>query len=196
MNDNQVNDLKQLVVKPEAELELGPRDMVLNSGELVELELFGNLKKSISVEKFPGSILLRNYQQGEVICRQGEAGNSAFYIARSKDLESLFGRPLKNSTQSDQAAATAHILGGATRQARPSSWWQRIFSSSPEIVEENPVFISYLSIKLLWFPLSLERTGGHPAVIRIKFLRSAGDAYSLLERRWIVNIKADRIETC
>ena len=69
MNDNQVNDLKQLVVKPEAELELGPRDMVLNSGELVELELFGNLKKSISVEKFPGSILLRNYQQGEVICR-------------------------------------------------------------------------------------------------------------------------------
>ena len=137
MNDN----LKKLVVKPEAELELGPRDMVLNSGELVELELFGNLKKSISVEKFPGSILLRNYQQGEVICRQGEAGNSAFYIARSKDLESLFGRPLKNSAQSDQAAATAHILGSAAQQARPRSWWQRIISPSAEIVEENPVFI-------------------------------------------------------
>jgi CRP-like cAMP-binding protein/Fe-S-cluster-containing hydrogenase component 2 len=145
MNDTrQANELKQLLVKPEAKLEMGPRDMVLNSEELVELELFGNLKKPISVEKFPGSILLRKYQQGEVICRQGEAGNSAFYIARSKDVESLFGRPLKNTTQFDQAAATAHILGGATRQARPRSWWQRLFSSSREMddrAKDKPVFI-------------------------------------------------------
>ncbi|MFP6753774.1 MAG: cyclic nucleotide-binding domain-containing protein, partial [Pirellulaceae bacterium] len=145
MNDvPQVASLKTIVVKPEVELELGPRDMVLNSEEIEKLELFGNLKKPISVEKFPGSIVLRNFQQGEVICRQGEAGNSAFYITRSIDLEDLFNRPLESTSQSDQEVATAHILGGSSVQARPSSWWQRLFSSSPKttgVPEDNPGFI-------------------------------------------------------
>ena len=140
----QVESLKTIVVKPEVELELGPRDMVLNSEELEKLELFGKLKKPISVEKFPGSIVLRNFQQGEVICRQGEAGNSAFYITRSIDLETLFNRPLESTTQSEQEVATAHILGGASVQARPRSWWQRLFPSSPKTAdtpEDNPGFI-------------------------------------------------------
>ena len=145
MNDvPQAPSLKTIVVKPEVELELGPRDMVLNSQELVLLELFGNLKKPISVEKFPGSILLRNYQQGEVICRQGEAGNSAFYIAKARDLETLFGRRLKTTQTPDQPVATAHILSGSTQQARPRSWWQRLLpfsnGASAEAVE-TPIFI-------------------------------------------------------
>jgi CRP-like cAMP-binding protein/Fe-S-cluster-containing hydrogenase component 2 len=96
------------------------------------------------VEKFPGSILLRNYQQGEVICRQGEAGNSAFYIAKARDLETLFGRQLKTAQTPDQPVATAHILSGSSKRARPRSWWQRLLRSSKagaEVSPDTPIFI-------------------------------------------------------
>ena len=44
--------LKSLTVKPEVPLELGSGDRLLNSAELAGFELFGNLKKQVSVEKF------------------------------------------------------------------------------------------------------------------------------------------------
>ena len=83
--------LKPLTVKPEVELELGSGDQLLNSEELVGFELFGGLKKRVSVEKFPGAIVLRRFSAGDVICRQGEAGNSGFYITRSEDVAKVVG---------------------------------------------------------------------------------------------------------
>jgi CRP-like cAMP-binding protein/Fe-S-cluster-containing hydrogenase component 2 len=136
--------LKTIVVKPEVALELGPRDMLLDSTELTQLELFSQLKKPISVEKFPGSIVLRNFQPGDVICRQGEAGSSAFYITKSDDLTAVFSRPLAApADQVTQPVATAHILAGSTTRARSRSWWQKILplSKSSNVEAAVPDFI-------------------------------------------------------
>ena len=94
---------KTISAKPEAELVPRRGDEVLNWDELSLLDLFGNLKKKISVEKFPGSIVLRRFRLGEIICRQGERGHTAFYIARAEDIRKL--REFQSQPrQSDSAA--------------------------------------------------------------------------------------------
>ena len=111
--------------KPEAELAPRAGDEILRSDELQQFELFANLKKPISVEKFPGSIVLRRFRKGDVICRQGDHGHSAFYIVRGGDMQKLHALRSSRSgaTSSDQAAgdtssrqvATAYILSGQAK---------------------------------------------------------------------------------
>jgi hypothetical protein len=67
----------------------GSGDEVLKKTELEQLGLFRQLRKMPGVEEFPNSIVLRKYSAGDVICFQGEPGNSAFYILNTEDLYRL-----------------------------------------------------------------------------------------------------------
>lgn len=140
--------------KPEAELAPRPGDEVLRSDELQQFELFAKLKKPISVEKFPGSIVLRRFRKGDVICRQGDRGHSAFYVVRTGDMRKL--RALRASrggedraAPDEQAAedgsprqvATAYILSGQAKASSSgflSKWFSR---RSPKEVQAHPQFI-------------------------------------------------------
>ena len=136
--------------KPAAELAPRKGDEILRSDELQQFELFANLKKPVSVEKFPGSIVLRRFGKGAVICRQGDRGHSAFYIVRADDMQKLRdfrarrgGETTESAkTSIDQATvdtsarqvATAYILTG---QAKASSGFlSKLFAPKPRGAEQ------------------------------------------------------------
>ncbi len=74
---------KQLM--PAAELEPRERDLHLTEEQFLRLSLFAQMKKKPSIDKFPGTLVLRRFRKGEVICQQGEAGWTAFYILTTED---------------------------------------------------------------------------------------------------------------
>lgn len=138
--------------KPEAELAPRDGDSILHSDELQQFELFASLKKPISVEKFPGSIVLRRFRKGDVICRQGDRGHSAYYIVHAKDMRKLNefragsapdNETAEDGTQADDSnrqAATAYILSG---QAKASAgFFSKMFSrDSQSVKRDQPQFI-------------------------------------------------------
>src|SRR5712691_8945661 len=75
--------------KPPAVLEPRPGDEALTIEELRHLSVFANLSKPPDLEQFPGAVLLRRYCQGNAICRQNDAGWTAFYILTKQDLLEL-----------------------------------------------------------------------------------------------------------
>jgi Fe-S-cluster-containing hydrogenase component 2/CRP-like cAMP-binding protein len=78
---------KQLMPRPEWERR--DSDVELSDEQFARLSLFAQLKRKPSLDKFPGSLILRHYQKGDVICRQGEAGWTAFYILTTDDVLGL-----------------------------------------------------------------------------------------------------------
>jgi CRP-like cAMP-binding protein len=74
---------KQLM--PRAELESRDSDIRLTDEQFLKLSLFTQLKRKPTLDKYPGALVLRHFKKGEVICRQGEAGWTAFYILTSAD---------------------------------------------------------------------------------------------------------------
>lgn len=140
---------KKISSKPEAELAPRRGDEVLSSEELQQFELFAQLKKPISVEKFPGSVVLRKFRKGATICRQGDRGHSAFYIASAEDLRRL--EALRSggdvpavtadvSDSSKRRVATAYLLSGAAVAA--PRFFSRLFAGRPRAAQRaQPTFI-------------------------------------------------------
>src|SRR3954453_11188755 len=54
-----------------------------------KLSLFAGLKGKTDLEKFPGTLRVRHYNSGDAICRQGEAGWTAFYILTTEDVQNV-----------------------------------------------------------------------------------------------------------
>lgn len=86
---------KKREVKRNPVADLVPRrqDVFLPPEKLIafrdSVELLRARKPEVSVDKFAGALVLRRYYAGDVICRQGEAGNSAYYIATVEDEQRL-----------------------------------------------------------------------------------------------------------
>jgi Fe-S-cluster-containing hydrogenase component 2/CRP-like cAMP-binding protein len=80
---------KQLVVNPEPEPERRDSDIEVTAEQLLKTSLFASLKQKPTLDRFPGYVRLRRYAAGEVICRQGEPGNSAFYLLTAEDVIAL-----------------------------------------------------------------------------------------------------------
>src|SRR5262245_4622506 len=76
-------------VMPEARLEARPTDLKLTDDLIQKISLFAQLKRKPSLDKFPGTLVLRRFRRGDVICRQGDAGWTAFYILSTEDLLAL-----------------------------------------------------------------------------------------------------------
>jgi CRP-like cAMP-binding protein/Fe-S-cluster-containing hydrogenase component 2 len=90
---------KKLMVMPPAELEDRDSDIRIPAERFLGLSFFKALKRKPGVERFPGTLKLRRYTEGDVICRQGEAGWTAFSVLGSEDALAVLQEQL-------QAAAT------------------------------------------------------------------------------------------
>lgn len=64
-------------------------DERLRVAELAKLSLFSSLKKQLSFKKFPGATVLRRFEKREIVCRQNDAGETAFYILTDTDTVAL-----------------------------------------------------------------------------------------------------------
>jgi len=60
-------------------------DVPLPDKQMALLSLFAQLKRKVSLDKFPGYAVVRRFSEGDVICRQGEAGWTAYYILSPDD---------------------------------------------------------------------------------------------------------------
>jgi CRP-like cAMP-binding protein/Fe-S-cluster-containing hydrogenase component 2 len=76
---------KQVILMPPARLEPRPTDVKLPDDQLLKLSLFAQLKRKPTLDKFPGTIVIRRFRKGEEICRQGEAGWTAFSMLTTED---------------------------------------------------------------------------------------------------------------
>jgi Fe-S-cluster-containing hydrogenase component 2 len=80
---------KQTVLNPPAELEPRASDVALPYDHFLHFSFFTQMKRKPTVEKFPGTLVLRRFEPGEVLCRQGEAGWTAFYLLTAGDVLAL-----------------------------------------------------------------------------------------------------------
>jgi CRP-like cAMP-binding protein len=88
---------KTIVANPPAELDSRPSDIALTPEQFLKISVFAHLKNKPSVEKFPGTIVLRRYKKNEAICRQGEAGWTAFYVLTTEDTIEILESQLKET---------------------------------------------------------------------------------------------------
>ncbi|GIW81297.1 MAG: hypothetical protein KatS3mg105_3104 [Gemmatales bacterium] len=79
-------------VMPEAELTPRASDVPMTNEEFLEISLFAQMKRPPSLDRYPGALVLRRFQPGEVLCRQGEAGYTAFYLLTSEDVLTILER--------------------------------------------------------------------------------------------------------
>jgi CRP-like cAMP-binding protein len=101
---------KAIVMNPPAELERRDSDVPVPSDRFLKFSLFARLTKKPTVEKFPGTLVLRRFRPGEVICRQGESGWTAFYLLKSEDVLALRREQFEAaSAEHDKAALRAEI---------------------------------------------------------------------------------------
>jgi CRP-like cAMP-binding protein/Fe-S-cluster-containing hydrogenase component 2 len=107
--------MAKLVVHPEADLASRPNAVVPTQAELGVLELFAALKRKPDIDKFPNSICLRQIEKGEVVCRQGDAGASAFYILTDADVAAL-----ERHRAGDDSEAIAESEGEAAQAKDPA----------------------------------------------------------------------------
>jgi CRP-like cAMP-binding protein len=127
--------IKEVAVNPEASLEPRAKDVAIPVDRLMQVRdcigLFMNLKSKPSVEKWPGTLVLRRYHPGEVICQQGESGMSAFYVLTDQDEDRLRSAGVlgPKHTMVDialgQEALSVHLaIPRASRRAQ--KWWEKI----------------------------------------------------------------------
>ena len=81
--------MANVVKNPRAGLERRDSDLILPSKLYLKLSLFAQLKKSPTLDKFPGAVVVRRYRKGEELFRQGEPGWTAFYIFTADDALAL-----------------------------------------------------------------------------------------------------------
>src|SRR5688500_14407790 len=55
----------------------------LTADQLLAYPLFAEVQKA-SLEKYPGAVVLRKFKKGEIICREGEYGSTAFWILQGR----------------------------------------------------------------------------------------------------------------
>lgn len=78
-------------------------DELLTAGELAELSLFEELKKTPSFQRFPGTTVLRKCPKGRVLVRQGDSGATAFSILSTEDVIELRENQVKSLQEAIEA---------------------------------------------------------------------------------------------
>jgi Fe-S-cluster-containing hydrogenase component 2/CRP-like cAMP-binding protein len=93
---------RKIIMNPPAQLEARDSDVSVPFDWFVRFSLFARLKKAQrkkpdeppdllnTLAKFPGTLALRRFRAGDVICRQGEAGWTAFYALGTEEMQAFF----------------------------------------------------------------------------------------------------------
>ena len=101
--------MAKVVVNPPAQLVPRPSDVDLTLDQLALLGVFASLKKAPSFAKFPGTFVLRHYRRGEVVCRQGDAGGTAFYMLTAGDVAALAASGVVDAADTAAPGPARHI---------------------------------------------------------------------------------------
>jgi Fe-S-cluster-containing hydrogenase component 2/CRP-like cAMP-binding protein len=94
-------------VNPPVDLGIRDSDLPLPIQLFAKLPPFVLLKSPPALQKFPGSVRLRRFRAGELICQQGAEGWSAFYILADEDVRKLQGLIDTQIKAAEDAAAAA-----------------------------------------------------------------------------------------
>ena len=82
---------KEKLIQAIAELERRPSDLTVPHDQLEQYQAIAMLAGIVKrLEGLPNTLVVRRYKQGEVICRQGEAGWTAFYILIDDEVTKFF----------------------------------------------------------------------------------------------------------
>lgn len=100
--------------EPDSKLDEREGDETLSTAELEKLQLFAQMKKRPNFKSKAGSIKLRRFladnSEMAVICRQGEAGSTAFYLLTTEDLLELRRGQLESARAESKDAARLNWL--------------------------------------------------------------------------------------
>ncbi len=89
-------------------LDVGSNDKSLSPDEVLSISIFQGLSSS-KFDKQPGAVVLRRFERGQVICRQGDAGNSAFFILTEEDLINL-DKVGRGEVEGDAESSTSGVV--------------------------------------------------------------------------------------
>jgi Fe-S-cluster-containing hydrogenase component 2 len=92
-----------------AELEPRDHDMHLTSEQLLQLPFFAQLTRKPSLDKFPGAVVVRRFRKGDIVCEQGEAGWTAFYILPREDTLTVCRKQLEAAGPAAPRALRAEV---------------------------------------------------------------------------------------
>src|SRR5438105_10882788 len=113
-------------IRPPAELKPRDGDEELGIEQLKQIALFKDINlERLELEGFPGTVVLRRFRKGEVICRQNDPGYTAFYILTNKDLAELRESQLKalpaggDARRQRLTAELSALKDAASAEARP-----------------------------------------------------------------------------
>jgi Fe-S-cluster-containing hydrogenase component 2/CRP-like cAMP-binding protein len=100
---------KQVMPVPD----LGERtdDLLLTDEEYLGIGLFARTKRKPSLDKYPGTLVLRRYRKDAEIYRQGETGWTAFYVLTSEEALVILEPRLRAARQVTWPAADNRLKG-------------------------------------------------------------------------------------
>ena len=104
----------------------------LTPEQLLKFAPFSDIPAA-TLEKFPGAVVLRKFKKGEIICREGEYGSTAFYL-------------LKGTVEVYLATPLAQIKSDKNQQAFNTGLgrWVRKFTTMLVGAKRNPSSLSAL----------------------------------------------------
>jgi Fe-S-cluster-containing hydrogenase component 2/CRP-like cAMP-binding protein len=114
-------------------------DVPLSDKVMAQLSLFSQLKRKVSLDKFPGYSVVRKFSKGDVICRQGEPGWTAFYILSPEDTMTVLQSQLDHTNNRHERAKIDAELADYRQRAEKRK-------SSPEDTEAKHMSTVYLAI--------------------------------------------------
>src|SRR5436190_9871617 len=127
-------------VNPPARLEPRDNDVRLPGSAYLACSLFARMKSKPNLDKFPNALVLRKYRKGEIICRQGDEGWTAFYTLTPDDVRAL--APQEKDV-GQGPIATIYVESAPEAAARARGWLARLFGGGPKIPKKRkPRFIS------------------------------------------------------
>jgi Fe-S-cluster-containing dehydrogenase component/CRP-like cAMP-binding protein len=123
-------------VSPPAALEPQSGDEELTLDELQKISLFAGLKEQPGIIELPGTLVLRHYHKGDIICRLGEPGWTAFYILTRPDMLTLRQGQLELTRHQAAAAQRVQVLEADIAELRLQSTGSddhvaRVFTALP-----------------------------------------------------------------
>jgi CRP-like cAMP-binding protein/Fe-S-cluster-containing dehydrogenase component len=86
-----------------------PIGQPLSAQEMMEIPIFKNISSEF-LKRNQGGVVLRKYKKGEIICREGEFGSTAFYILSGK-AEVFLNTPMAHVKSNKKEGNTGGLFG-------------------------------------------------------------------------------------
>ncbi len=92
---------------------------IMSPDDLQQIDIFADVDAKM-LRKFPGTVVKRTFNKGDVLCREGEGGTTAFYILEG-EVEVFIGRRVGDGGQNKRGgflAALGRLLGQGKTSTR------------------------------------------------------------------------------